>query len=136
MKLSSIEANIELEDGGARIEWPDYPGEVYATVRSVHYPPFVEAVAAFNARLRREHGGKRVPTRISSVGYAKLVTKHLWLSIEGLTDDKDKPIELTDQLREMVATDRKYRNLMDFITWATVRVGELDTEQGAEDEGN
>jgi len=135
MKLADIAVDTNAEDNGQWIVWPEYP-EVSALVRSLHHPAYQDAQNALADRLRRAYGGRPTPSAVRNKEIGRLIARHLWLDIAGLTDDEGNAIVLTDEMKERVATQREYRMLMDFITWAAARVGDADAAAFEEDAGN
>ena len=136
MKLSNLERDPALEDEGQWITWPRHP-EVRAFVRSPNFPPFRRAVAALEQRLAREAGRKNPVDPITREReFLKLEARHLWLGLEGLTDDDGDAIQWTPEFAAQIAADRRYRELSDFLDWAVTRVGDAEASALEEDAGN
>lgn len=134
MKLDKLAVNAEAEEYGGWVQHPDFP-DVWAKVRSPHSITYREAVRQENARLRREYGSTDVPVDVRDHSTAMLTVDHLLLDLRGLEDGDGNEYAYSRAFGEQLMTDRRYRKLADFVSWAAMQVGEQEAEADEADAG-
>lgn len=121
IKLSSLKANLDREEKGDWVEFPDWPG-VEFNVSSLLIPQYTTARDLLIQRLLRQSKGKPIPRETYNVEIGKLFAKHILHGWRGL-DAAYSP-----EKAEEILTDPEYRNVVAAIEYCAGRVSELDVE--------
>lgn len=124
--LSSIKRDLTVEDEGAWIDIPEWPG-VKFKVRSINSKSYMIARDMLVQSLTRKLG--RIPTGAEmEPSLGRLIATHLLRGWEGIADDDKKPIEYTPQVGIEYLTNEELRELEHQVVWAATRVGDRDAE--------
>jgi len=121
VKLASLKADLEREEKGDWIEFPDWPG-VWFNVSSLHLPAFQAARDALYQRFGRTYRKKPVPKDVLSVEMGKLLNKHILHGWRGLD------LAYTPEVAEATLSDPAYRNVVGAIEFCAAKVSDVEIE--------
>lgn len=121
VKLDSIASDIDREQEGDWIDYPDWPG-VKFHVRSLNYPPYKIAREMLLQKLIRRHKGKPLPADVLTVEHGKLYADHILLGWGGFD------VAWSTDVARQNLTDPKHRKLVAAVEWCASQVGELEVE--------
>ena len=122
VKLSSLRADTRRENDGDWVEIPELPG-VALKVRGYAYGPFQNAKSQVEAKWARRSGGRdSIPSDETFKANGRLYARYLLLDWRGF----DEPYEV--ELAEQILIDPGYRELHDYIRYATNKVSQVDAE--------
>jgi hypothetical protein len=121
VRLSSIKADLDREQKGDWVEYPDWPG-VSFNVSSLLIPAYRIDRDLLGQRLARQYKGKAIPPDVLTTEVGKLFHKHILHNWKGF--DKEYSKELAS---EMMA-DPEYRNLVEAVQYCANRLAETDLE--------
>jgi hypothetical protein len=121
IKLSSLKADLQREEKGDWIEYPDWPG-VEFNVSSLHLPAYTIARDLVLQRLARVYKGKPTPRDVITAEMGKLYAKHILHGWRGLdvAYSRDKADE--------ILPDPEYRNIVAAVEWCAAKVSDVDLE--------
>lgn len=121
IKLSSLKANLEREEVGDWVEYPDWPGVAFK-VSSLHTPAYETARDLLLSRLARIHKLKPIPRAERTEEFGRLYAKHILHGWRGLDVDysPERAIE--------VLCDPAYREVVTAIEWCAAKVAEIQVE--------
>lgn len=121
IKLASLMANVEREEKGDWVPYPDWPG-VEFNVSSVHSPAFKTAHMMMNQRFARIYKGKPVPADKMQEELGKLYCKHILHGWRGI-DEAYSP-----ELALETLCDLKGREILEAVSWCSSKISELQVE--------
>ncbi|GAB5506684.1 MAG: hypothetical protein Rhirs2KO_18470 [Rhizobiaceae bacterium] len=120
IKLSSLKVDLEREQQGDWIDYPEWPG-VRFNVSSINKPAYMTARDVLMARLVRKHK-KNVPPEVMTSEFGRLYAEHLLHGWEGLDE------EYTPERARTVLTDPSYREVVKAVEWCAGQVAQVDAE--------
>ena len=131
VNLSSLKRDLTAESAGTRIASPAGWGGVFYNVRSISYPPYVQARSAASERFRRSNGQRPMTADETAAIIGRLASDHLLLGWEGFAD---RPYDAAGVAA--VLTDTQFSFVLDDVLLASVQAGQVTAEVVAEAAGN
>lgn len=136
MKIDEILVDVDSEDAGTWVEFPEVPG-VWAKVRSGHNIEYQKALDSERVKLKKKYGDfDLAPFEVKQKIMARLMVNHLLVDLRGLEDESDQEIPYTKDFADKLINDRRYRRIRDFVTWAASVAGNAESEQLEDDAKN
>jgi hypothetical protein len=129
IKLASLKVDLEREETGDWIEFPEWPG-VDFNVSSIHKPAYVLARDVLLQRLARQHKGKPVPVTVTSPQIGKLYATHLLHGWRGLD------VEYSPETALETLSDPAFRAIVNAVEYCAGQVSAIDAEYMDDAEGN
>jgi hypothetical protein len=129
VKLASLKADLQREEKGDWIEYPDWPG-VEFNVSSLHLPAYTVERGLMFQRLGRIYKKKPIPPHVLSTEMGKLYHKHILHGWRGLD------VEYTHELAGQILADPEYRNVVAAIEWCAAKVSDVEVEFVEDQEKN
>lgn len=129
VKLSSLKADLDREEKGDWIEYPDWPG-VEFNVSSLHLPAYQTARDLLLQKLQRQYKKKAIPKNVLTKELGRLYATHLLHGWRGLDVDYSPQVALE------TLTSPDYRNVVAAVEFCAAQVSEVDLEFVEEEEGN
>lgn len=121
IKLASLKADLEREEKGDWVEYPDWPGVAFR-VSSLMLPAFTSARELLMQRLRKMYAKKPIPQEKATVEIGKLYCKHILHDWRGL-DEAYSP-----ETAEKVLSDPAYRAVIAAVEFCAARLADVDAE--------
>ncbi len=121
IKLASLKADLDREEKGDWIDYPDWPG-VSFLVSSSQKPAYVTARDMMMQRFARQYKGKPVPRDVLLPALGKLFAQHILHGWRGLDVDYDREVAM------QTLTDPAYRDVVTAVEHCAARVSELELE--------
>jgi hypothetical protein len=121
VKLASLKSDLEREEAGDWIDYPDWPGVAF-NVSSLHKPAYVMARDVLLQRLARQHKGKPVPVTVSSPKIGKLYAEHLLHGWRGLD------VPYSPEVAMETLSDPAFRSIVNAVEYCAQQVSVIDAE--------
>ncbi len=121
VKLASLKADLDREEKGDWIEYPEWPG-VEFNVSSLHLSAFQIQRDLLYQRLGRIYKKKPVPRDVLNVELGKLYCKHI------LHDWKGLDVPYTPETAVEVMTNPEYRNVIAAVEYCAAKVSDFEVE--------
>lgn len=121
VKLSSLKADLDREQKGDWIEYPEWPGVAF-NVSSLFTPEYVVARDLLVQKLTRKHKGAPPPPNELTPAIGKLYAKHILHGWRGLDVDysPDKALE--------TLTNPEFRNVTAAVEWCAGQLAQINVE--------
>lgn len=121
VKLSSLKADLEREQKGDWIEYPEWPGVAFK-VCSLFMPAYTVARDLLIQRLTRKHKGNPPPPSELTPAIGKIYATHI------LHDWKGLDVEYSADKALEVLSDPSYRLVVAAVEWCAGQIGQVDVE--------
>jgi len=130
VKLSSLRADLEREETGDWVDYPDWPGVAF-NVSSLRKPAYVAAQQIMLQRFHRKYKGKTAPVAEEAEEVGRLVCKHLLHGWRGLDEEYSSARAL-----EILTDECFYESVLKAVLWCAGKISELDVEFIKDEEKN
>jgi hypothetical protein len=122
IKLASLRTDLEREDKGDWVEYPEWPGVAFK-VSSLRKPAYAAAHSMLQQRYTRIYKGKPVPRGEDAEQLGKILCKHILQDWRGL----DIPYS-PDKALEVLTDETYYETVLSAVVWCAAKVSELQLE--------
>lgn len=120
IKLSSLRVNLQREEKGDWVAYPDWPG-VEFNVSSMNLPAFAAARATEIQRLSLVHKNQ-IPPDVMTATIGRLLNDHILHGWRGLD------VEYTPEVASEVMSDPSYRQVINAVIWCSQQLSEIDVK--------
>ena len=129
IKLESLKADLEREETGDWIEYPEWPGVAFR-VSALTSTAFVTARDMKLQDLRRNGHGKAIPSEVLTPELNALYADHILHEWRGLD------VPYSAEKANEVLCDPSYRAVTEAVIWCAVQIGQIEVEFVEEAEKN
>jgi len=121
VKLASLKADLDREEKGDWVEYPDWPGVAFR-VASLHTPAYVVARDALMQRMARKHKGKTPPAAELYPEAGRLYCRHILHGWRGID------VEYSPETALATLSDPAYREVVQAVEWCALQVAQVIAE--------
>ncbi|MDR7034492.1 hypothetical protein [Mesorhizobium sp. BE184] len=121
VKLSSLRANVEREQKGDWIPYPEWPG-VEFNVKSFYSPEYLAARNLLFQGYAKKYGNDPVPPDVLRQGLGELYGEHILHGWRGID------VDWTRELATAELTAESGRDIVKAVEWCAQRLAKKDIE--------